>query len=54
MDLNLEHMAEAHLKTVQKTIVELENQTQNIFQEIKRLQEYLEAGQKTLEENAKN
>jgi len=54
MDLNVNQMAEAHLKTVEKTISDLEIQTQNIFQEIKKLKEYYEAGRKSLEESAKN
>ena len=48
MDLNLESMASAHLQTVQKAIVDLEQQSQNIFQEIKKLQEYLEKGQEVI------
>jgi predicted nucleic acid-binding Zn-ribbon protein len=48
MDLNLETMASAHLQTVQKAIADLEQQSQNIFQEIKKLQEYLEKGQEVI------
>ena len=48
MDLNLETMAAAHLQNVQKAIADLEQQSQNIFQEIKKLQEYLEKGQEVI------
>lgn len=48
MDLNLESMAEAHLKTVQKAIEDLENQIQNMYSEIKKLKEYLEKGQEII------
>jgi len=48
MDLSVEQMAEAHLQNVEKAIVDLENQVQNMYQEIKKLKEYLEKGREII------
>ena len=48
MELKLEHMAEAHLQTVEKAISDLEQQAQSIYKEIKNLQEYLEKGKEVV------
>ena len=48
MDLNLESMAEAHLNTVQKAVEDLENQIQSMYNEIRKLQEYLEKGREVI------
>ena len=45
-------MAKAHLNSVQKAIVELDNQKSNVEQEIQKLSEYLSNGIKELESNA--
>lgn len=49
MDISVEQMAEAHLKTVEQAVKDLENQVQNIYQEIKKLNDYLEEGQKVIQ-----
>lgn len=49
MDISVEQMAEAHLKTVEQAVKDLENQVQNIYQEIKKLNNYLEEGQKVIQ-----
>jgi hypothetical protein len=49
MDISVEKMAEAHLKTVEQAVKDLENQVQNIYQEIKKLNDYLEEGQKVIQ-----
>jgi|LakMenEpi03Aug12_release.lakeMendotaPanAssembly.Ray.scaffolds.fasta_scaffold3429472_1 hypothetical protein len=41
-------MAEAHLQTVAKAIVDLQNQKNIIDQEIKKLSDYLQAGKEEL------
>lgn len=48
MDLSVEQMAEAHLQSVEKAIIDLENQVQNMYQEIKKLKEYLEKGKEVV------
>lgn len=47
-------MAKSHLNSVQKAIVDLENQKHNIEQEINKLTEYLKQGLKELENDVKN
>jgi hypothetical protein len=42
-------MAEAHLQTVAKAIVDLQNQKNIIDQEIKKLSDYLQAGKEELD-----
>ena len=53
MDLSLENMAEAHLQTVERAISDLENQVQNIYQEIKKLNDYLDKGREVIEASKK-
>lgn len=47
--MSIEEMAKAHLQTVQKAIVDLQNQRTNIEEEIKKLTEYLKNGLEQLE-----
>tara|TARA_B100001559_G_scaffold307586_1_gene299916 strand:- start:627 stop:770 length:144 start_codon:yes stop_codon:yes gene_type:complete len=47
-------MAEAHLKTVQNTINDLEQQSLNLQEELKRLKEYLSQGIETLTKESSN
>jgi len=42
--MDLRGMAEAHLQTVQRTVVDLEKQKANIQEEIAKLNEYLKQG----------
>lgn len=44
-------MAEAHLQTVQKAIIDLQNQKNSIDQEIAKLTEYLKKGVDELNKN---
>ena len=53
MDISVEGMAEAHLKTVEKAIKDLESQVQNIYQEIKNLNDYLEKGKEVVKASRK-
>ena len=46
----VEEMAQAHLNTIQKAIVDLQNQKVTIDNEIVRLTEYLQQGVTLLEE----
>jgi anion-transporting ArsA/GET3 family ATPase len=48
--MSVEEMAQAHLNTIQKTIVDLQNQRVTIENEIVRLTEYLQRGAMLLEE----
>jgi anion-transporting ArsA/GET3 family ATPase len=48
--MSVEEMAQAHLNTIQKTIVDLQNQRVTIENEIVRLTEYLQRGVALLEE----
>tara|TARA_R110000868_G_scaffold315517_3_gene576402 strand:+ start:2161 stop:2337 length:177 start_codon:yes stop_codon:yes gene_type:complete len=48
--MSVEEMAQAHLSTVQRAIVDLSNQKVTIDNEILRLTEYLEQGKTLLEE----
>lgn len=52
--MSILEMAKAHLNSVQKAIVDLENQKHNIDQEINKLTEYLKQGMKELENDVKN
>ena len=53
MDISVESMAEAHLKTVEQAIKDLEMQVQNIYQEIKKLNDYLEQGKEVVKSSRK-
>ena len=48
--MSVEEMAQAHLNTIQKAIVDLQNQKVTIDNEIVRLTEYLQQGVMLLEE----
>tara|TARA_R100001163_G_C5002936_1_gene151432 strand:- start:525 stop:716 length:192 start_codon:yes stop_codon:yes gene_type:complete len=48
--MSVEEMAQAHLNTIQKAIVDLQNQKVTIDNEIVRLTEYLQQGVTLLEE----
>tara|TARA_R100000152_G_C6775833_1_gene204520 strand:- start:1494 stop:1709 length:216 start_codon:yes stop_codon:yes gene_type:complete len=48
--MSVEEMAQAHLETVQKAIVELQNQKQAIDNEILKLTDYLEKGHALINE----
>ena len=52
--MSILEMAKAHLNSVQKAIVDLENQKNNIDQEINKLTEYLKQGMKELDNDVKN
>lgn len=45
-------MAEAHLQTVAKAIIDLQNQRNALDQEIKKLNEYLQVGKEELAKSA--
>ena len=47
--MNVKEMAEAHLSTVQRTIVDLEKQKVNIEEEIGKLSKYLQEGVEELQ-----
>lgn len=46
--MSILEMAKAHMGSVQKAIVDLQNQKQNIEQEIQKLTEYLSQGLKEI------
>ena len=46
--MKIVEMAEAHLQTVAKAIIDLQNQKNMIDQEIKKLSDYLQAGKEEL------
>ncbi|NBO99260.1 MAG: hypothetical protein EBU90_03915 [Proteobacteria bacterium] len=46
--MKIAEMAEAHLQTVAKAIVDLQNQKNILEQEIKKLSDYLQAGKEEL------
>lgn len=46
--MKVTEMAEAHLQTVAKAIVDLQNQKNILEQEIKKLSDYLQAGKEEL------
>jgi hypothetical protein len=46
--MKIVEMAEAHLQTVAKAIIDLQNQKNIIDQEIKKLNDYLQAGKEEL------
>lgn len=46
--MKIVEMAEAHLQTVAKAIIDLQNQRNAIDQEIKKLNDYLQAGKEEL------
>ena len=48
--MSVEEMAQAHLETIKKAIVELQNQKQAIEQEILRLTDYLQQGDALIQE----
>ena len=48
--MSVEEMAQAHLETIKKAIVELQNQKQAIEQEILRLTDYLKQGDALIQE----
>lgn len=49
--MDVRGMAEAHLQTVQRTVVDLEKQKANIQEEIAKLNEYLKQGVEELNKN---
>lgn len=48
INMKIAEMAEAHLQTVAKAIVDLQNQKNAIDQEIKKLNDYLQVGRDEL------
>lgn len=46
--MKIVEMAEAHLQTVAKAIIDLQNQRNALDQEIKKLNDYLQAGKEEL------
>jgi len=52
--MSIEDMAKAHLSSVQKAIIDLQTQKDNVENEIVKLTEYLKVGLQELESNTKD